>query len=147
MWSFWVEVNLFFFLIIYLNMYCRLGTDHLTCKGVMVFFTFKKFLARIFFQNLTLGYMTKTLSDYFFFSSTKIRIFFQQHWESEYFFLEKTHNTPHLEVNWSVPYKRSNYQEERVVMPLTDLILPYFLCLSQDRTWSSNITCRLVFFK
>ena len=31
-----------------------------------------------FFQNLTLGYMTK--SDYF----------FQQHWESEYFFRKKT---------------------------------------------------------
>jgi hypothetical protein len=29
----------------------------------------------IFFQNLSLGYMTKTESDYFF-SSTKIRIFF-----------------------------------------------------------------------
>jgi hypothetical protein len=32
-------------------------------------------------------------SDYFFFSSTKIRIFFQQHWESEYFF----------QVKWSFP--------------------------------------------
>ena len=29
--------------------------------------------------------MTKTLNQIFF-SSTKIRIFFQQHWESEYFF-------------------------------------------------------------
>ena len=38
------------------------------------------------FQNLTLGYMTKTLNQIFFCSSTKIRIFFQQHWESEYFF-------------------------------------------------------------
>ena len=37
-------------------------------------------------QNLTLGYMTKTLNQIIFFSSTKIRIFFQQHWESEYFF-------------------------------------------------------------
>ena len=43
----------------------------------------------IFFENLTLGYMTKTLNQIFF-PSTKIRIyFFQQHWESEYFFLEK----------------------------------------------------------
>ena len=30
----------------------------------------------IFFQNLTLGYMTKTLNQIIFFSSTKIRIFF-----------------------------------------------------------------------
>jgi preprotein translocase subunit SecG len=29
-----------------------------------------------FFQNLTLGYMTKTLNQIIFFSSTKIRIFF-----------------------------------------------------------------------
>ena len=30
----------------------------------------------IFFQNLTLGYMTKTLNQIIFFSSAKIRIFF-----------------------------------------------------------------------
>jgi hypothetical protein len=29
-----------------------------------------------FFKNLTLGYMTKTLNQIIFFSSTKIRIFF-----------------------------------------------------------------------
>ena len=33
--------------------------------------------------------MSKTLNQIFF-SSTKIRIFFQQHWESEYFFRKKT---------------------------------------------------------
>jgi hypothetical protein len=37
-------------------------------------------------QNLTLGYMTKTLNQIIFFSSTKNRILFQQHWESEFFF-------------------------------------------------------------
>ena len=42
-----------------------------------------------FFQNTTLRYMTKTLDQIIFFSSTKIRIFFQQHWESEYFFRKK----------------------------------------------------------
>jgi hypothetical protein len=31
-----------------------------------------------------LGYMAKILNQIIFFSSTKIRIFFQQHWESEY---------------------------------------------------------------
>jgi hypothetical protein len=46
---------------------------------------------RNFFPHkLTLGYMTKTLDQIFFYSSTKIRIFFQQHWESEYFFRKKT---------------------------------------------------------
>jgi hypothetical protein len=43
-------------------------------------------IAKKKFQNLTLGYMTKTLNQIIFFSSTKIRILFQQHWESEYFF-------------------------------------------------------------
>ena len=33
---------------------------------------------KFFFQNLTLGYMTKTLNQIIFFSSTKIRIFFQK---------------------------------------------------------------------
>ena len=43
-------------------------------------------------------------SDYFVFSSTKIRIFFQQHWESEYLFRKKNHNPLlSLEVKWSVP--------------------------------------------
>jgi uncharacterized protein (DUF2132 family) len=45
--------------------------------------------ARIFSQNLTLGYMTKTLNQIIFFSSTKIRVYFQQQWESEYFFRKK----------------------------------------------------------
>jgi hypothetical protein len=40
----------------------------------------------IFFQNLTLGYITKTLNQIFFFPPPKSEYFFQQHWESEYFF-------------------------------------------------------------
>ena len=48
----------------------------------------------IFFQSLTLGYMTKTLNQIIFFSSAKIRIFFQQHWESEYFFRKKPYPPP-----------------------------------------------------
>jgi hypothetical protein len=41
------------------------------------------------FQNLTLGYMTKTLNQIFFFLHQNQNIFFQQHWESEYFFRKK----------------------------------------------------------
>jgi hypothetical protein len=41
-------------------------------------------------------------SDFFFFLHQNQNIFFQQHWESEYFFLEKTITRP-LEVKWSVP--------------------------------------------
>jgi len=42
-----------------------------------------------FFQNLTLCYRTKTLNQIIiFFPPPKSEYFFQQHWESEYFFLE-----------------------------------------------------------
>jgi hypothetical protein len=37
--------------------------------------------AQFFFQNLTLGYMTKTLNQIFFFLPPKSEYFFQQHWE------------------------------------------------------------------
>ena len=42
-----------------------------------------------FFQNLTLGYMTKTLNQIIIFPPPKSEYFFQQHWESEYFFRKK----------------------------------------------------------
>ena len=40
----------------------------------------------VFFRNSELGYMTKTLIQIFFFPSPKSEYFFQQYWESEYFF-------------------------------------------------------------
>jgi hypothetical protein len=39
------------------------------------YFVFGRAKREIFFQNLTLGYMTKILKQIIFFSSTKIRIF------------------------------------------------------------------------
>ena len=47
------------------------------------------FVARFFFQKLTLGYMTKTMNQIIFFSSTKIRIFFSATLGIRIFFLEK----------------------------------------------------------
>ena len=75
-------------------------------KGeVMVFFfsfgkfflgqheNYKFFICRanrnFFFQNLTLGYIKKTLNQIIFFSPPKSEYIFQQHWESEYFFRKK----------------------------------------------------------
>ena len=60
----------------------------------------------IFFQYLTLGYMTKTLNQIIFlfsfsFPPPKSKYFFQQHWESEYFF--RKNNNPLLQVKWSFP--------------------------------------------
>ena len=53
------------------------------------------FFCRVNFfpPNLTLGYMTKTLN-HIFFPPPKSEYFFQQHWESGIFFLEKNHNHP-----------------------------------------------------
>ena len=69
----------------------RLGTNHLTCRGGLWFFVlFKKF-----FSN-------NTRIRIFFCPPPKSEYFFQQHWESEYIFFEKT-ITPPLEVKWSVP--------------------------------------------
>jgi hypothetical protein len=48
----------------------------------------------IFSQNLTLGYMTKTLNQIIFFSSIKIRIFFSATLGIRIFFLEKTITPP-----------------------------------------------------
>jgi len=56
-----------------------------------------------FFQNSTLGYMTKTLNQIIFFSSTKIRIFCSATLGIRIFYLEKKHNPP-FQVKWSVPY-------------------------------------------
>ena len=84
----------------------NLGTDHLTCRGEGYgFFCSEFFLLRTtpeleysfffvpqsanFFQNLTLGYMTKTLNQIIFFLPPKSESFFQQHWKSEYFFRKK----------------------------------------------------------
>ena len=48
--------------------------------------------------------MTKTLNQIIFFSSTKIRIFFQQHCESDYFFRKKNITPPlPFQVKWSFP--------------------------------------------
>ena len=64
-------------------------------KGLWFFVSFRivftdNIRVRIFFffpQNLTLGYTTKTLNQViFFFPPPKSEYFFQQHWESEYFF-------------------------------------------------------------
>ena len=48
----------------------------------------------IFFQNSTLGYMTKTLNQIIVFPPPKSEYFFQRHWESEYFFRKKAITPP-----------------------------------------------------
>ena len=51
---------------------------------VRIFILFVAQSANFFPQNSTLGYMTKT--QIIFFPPSKSEYFFQQHWESEYFF-------------------------------------------------------------
>jgi hypothetical protein len=69
----------------------------------------------LFFQNLTLGYMTKTLNHIFFFPPPKSEYFFQQQWESEYFFRKKTIPLPPFKLNGRsltscVPYVASLFR-------------------------------------
>ena len=60
-----------------------LGTDHLTWRGMVFCFVQNLFFGLqkssniyLFFQNLTLGYMTKTLNQIFFFLHQNQNIFF-----------------------------------------------------------------------
>ena len=55
---------------------------------ILIFFVTQS--ANFFPQNSTLGYMTKTLNQIIFFPPPKSEYFFQQHWESEYFFRKET---------------------------------------------------------
>ena len=60
-------------------------------RSEFLFRTTREFFCRtkreICFQNITLDYMTKTLNqNIFFFPPPKSEYFFQQHWESEYYF-------------------------------------------------------------
>jgi hypothetical protein len=67
---------------------------------VRIFIYFVVRSANFFFQNLTLGYMTKTLDQInFVFPPPKSEYFFQQHWELEYFFRKKTYSPPHFKLN------------------------------------------------
>ena len=54
-----------------------------------------------FFQNLTLGYTTKTLNHIFFFLHQNQNLFFSNI-GNQNIFLEKNHNHP-LQVKWSFP--------------------------------------------
>ena len=107
---------------------------------IFVFFVVQN--ANFFLQNLTLCYMTKTLNQIIFFSSTKIRIFFQKHWESKYFFRKKTHSPPPpppLEVKWSVPKANSVFAAIRTFKYLNvETFLPIYKTLLRTHLECSN---------
>ena len=65
---------------------------------VRIFIFFCRAKREFFFKNLTLGYMTKTLNQIIFFSSTKIRIFFSATLGIRIFFQKKT-ITPPFKLN------------------------------------------------
>jgi hypothetical protein len=61
-------------------------------------------------MSVTLGYMTKTLNQIFFFLHQNQNIFFINI-GNQNIFLEKKHNPPPpLQVKWSFPYKRIPYE-------------------------------------
>ena len=52
----------------------------------------RKTRARKFFQKINIRLYDKNSESDFFFPPPKSEYFFQQHWESEYFFRNKKHN-------------------------------------------------------
>ena len=87
-----------------------LGTDHLTCRGGYGFLFHSEFFfrttreleylifllrkAQFFFPEFNIMLYDKKSESDFFFSSTKIRIFFSSTLGIRIFFLEKKHNPP-----------------------------------------------------
>ena len=70
-----------------------------TTRELEYLFLLSRKARNIFFQNLTLGHMTKTLNQIIFYSSTKIRIFFSATLRIRIFFLGKKHNPPLFKLN------------------------------------------------
>ena len=62
--------------------------------------------------------MTKTVNQIIFFLPPKSEYFFQQHWESEYFFRKKNITPTPLQVKWSFPNPCA-VNKIRVVLLLT----------------------------
>ena len=72
-------------------------------------FFFGRVRILIFFQNLTLGYMTKTLNQIIFFFLHQNQNIFFSNIGNQNIFLEKNHNhPPPLQVKWSFPNKLVN---------------------------------------
>ena len=95
---------------VHIHVKIQLGTDHLTWRGdygflfrsefffsdntrVRIFIFFVAQSAKYFFQNSTLGYMTKTLNQIIFFPPPKSEYFFSNI-GNQNIFLEKKHNPP-----------------------------------------------------
>jgi hypothetical protein len=86
----------------------KLGTDHLTTTQELEYLFFCCAKHKFFFQNLTLGYMTKTLNQIIFFSSTKIRIFFSATLGIRIFFRKKPYLITSCQYPYSVHYSNVN---------------------------------------
>ena len=82
----------------------------------------------MFFQYLSLGYMTKTLNQIiFFFAPPKSEYFVQQHWESEYFFRKKT-ITPPFKLNGRSLIRRQCVDELNYVQIKPKQHIAYCIC-------------------
>jgi hypothetical protein len=76
--------------------------------GVWCFVLFRIFFRitrelEYFFSELNIRLYDKNSESDYFVSSTKIIIFFQQHWESEYFFRKKNITLPPFKLNGRSP--------------------------------------------
>ena len=86
-----------------------------------------------FFQNLTLGYMSKTLNQNIFFSSTKIRIFCSATLGVRIFFQKKTITPSLFKLNGrSLTGGKNNYQYMPICLILTYLLLSILFKLNYN---------------
>ena len=101
--------------------------------------------AIFFLQNLTLGYMTKTLNQIFFFSSTKIRIFFSATVGIRIFFQKKT-ITPPLQVKWLFPQGLCIYCNSQQHLSLIILCVKHFFKYDFNMTYNVGSLVTLHYF-
>jgi hypothetical protein len=71
--------------------------------------------AQFFFQNLTFGYMTKTLNQIIIFFLHQNENIFFSNIGNQNIFLEKKHNPPPLQVKWSFPYTHSPIHNTQII--------------------------------
>jgi hypothetical protein len=65
--------------------------DYLLGRPLLEYLFILSHEARIFFPELNIRLYDKNSESDFFFPSPKSEYFFQQHWESEYFFTKRTY--------------------------------------------------------
>ena len=104
-----------------------------TPRELEYLFLLQRAARNFFYQNLTLSYMTKTLNQIIFLSSTKIRILFSARLWIRIFFFRKNHNTPSFKLNGRSLTESMNEFEVNWYISLFMARTSYLHCLRTER--------------